>query len=116
MLARGQKSGLLFLSDALWILAAVPLAALFRLGANADVMRQPLFLLEVGALNAAVFVAAFYYTDLYEFRTLAHERSLLARVGRSVSAGVVLVAVFYYLLPELQVGRGILLLTSALVA
>jgi len=32
MLARGRQSGLLVLGDALWILAAVPLAALIRLG------------------------------------------------------------------------------------
>src|SRR5438309_2101782 len=49
MLARGQKSGLLVLGDALWVLAAVPLAALARLGPESELARQPLFLLAVGA-------------------------------------------------------------------
>src|SRR5437660_12893316 len=104
MLARGQKSGLLFVSDALWILAAIPLAALIRVGPHAEEMRTPGFLLQVGALNAAVFLAAFYYNDLYELRTLAHERALLARVVRSLAVGVVVIAVLYYLMPELEVG------------
>ena len=49
MLARGQKSGLLFVSDALWILAAIPLAALIRLGPHDEVMRTPGFLLQLVA-------------------------------------------------------------------
>ncbi len=116
MLARGRQSGLLVLGDALWILAAVPLAALIRLGPNNAGATTGGFLLGVGALNACIFLAAFYYNDLYELRTLAQERALIVRVARSLAAGMVLVALAYYALPSLQDGRGILLLTAALVA
>jgi len=116
MIARGRQSGLLVLGDALWILAAVPLAALIRLGPNSPVTSTDGFLFAVGALNACIFLAAFYYNDLYELRTLAQERVLIVRVARALAAGMVLVALAYYALPALQVGRGILLLTAALVA
>src|SRR5256885_10390354 len=111
MLARGQKSGLRVLGDALWVLAAVPLAALARLGPESELARQPFFLLAVGAINAAVFVPSFYYNDLYDLKTLAHESALLARVARSLAVAMVIVAALHYLLPPLLVGRGIPRLT-----
>ena len=116
MLARGRQSGLLVLWDALSIVLAVPLATTVRLGAGAELLRQPAFLLAAGAMTAAVYLAAFHYADLYDLRTLAQEKVLLARVVRALAVGTAVLAVLYYAVPELKLGRGILALTAGLVA
>src|SRR5688500_1612904 len=116
MLARGRQSGILLLADLVLVLAAVPLGALVRLGGDAELLRAPLHLIFVGLLNAASFIAAFHYFELYDLKTLANENVLAARVVRSVAAATMVVAILFYALPSLHVGRGILLIDVALVA
>ena len=116
MLARGRQSGILFLADLAFVLAAMPLAALLRLGLDAELLRAPLHLLAVGGVNAAIFLGAFHYFELYDLKTLANENVLGARVVRSVASATMVVAILYYALPAMHVGRGILLIDVALVA
>lgn len=116
MLARGRQSGLLVFWDAVSVMLAVPLAAALRLGTGSELVREPGFLLGAGVVNAAVYLAAFHYSDLYELRTLAQEKVLLARVLRALAVGTAVLAILYYAVPELMLGRGILALTAALVA
>jgi sugar transferase (PEP-CTERM system associated) len=115
VLARGRQSGLLLLWDTVSVIVAVPLAATLRLGTHSELVREPGFLLAAGVVNAAVFLAAFHYSDLYELRTLAQEKVLLARVLRALAVGTALLAILYYAIPELMLGRGILALTACLV-
>jgi sugar transferase (PEP-CTERM system associated) len=116
MLARGRQSGLLALWDVASVIAAVPLAAAIRLGLGTEIVREPGYLLGTAAANAVVFLAAFHYSDLYDLRTLAQERVLLARILRAIAVGTALLAILYYAIPPLMLGRGILALTAALVA
>ena len=116
MLARGRQSGLLVFWDAVSVIVAVPLAVAIRLGPGSDLMRDAGFLLAAGLVNAVVFLAAFHYSDLYELRTLAQEKVLLARVLRALAVGTALLAILYYAVPELMLGRGILALTAGIVA
>ena len=115
MLARGRQSGILFVGDAIWIAASVPLAALIRLGPVNPLFGEKSGLAGACAAQLAIFLAAFYYSELYELRTLANERALLKRVLRALAFGTPLIAVAYYALPSLMLGRGILLLSAMLV-
>ncbi len=116
MLARGRQSGMLFLADFAFVVAAPPISAFLRLGPDAELLRAPFFLLAIVLLNAATFLSAFHYFELYELKTLANENVLAARVVRSVAAATMVVAILYYALPSLHVGRGILFIDVVLVA
>ena len=69
---------------------------------------------EQGLLRAGVFIIAlllaFYYNDLYGGRAPRDVTNLTLRVIKSFLAGGIFLALIYYALPELTLGRGILLI------
>jgi len=67
-----------------------------------------------GLLFAGVMFLSMAATGLYNSRQRSRLSGLLARVAASVLSGTMLIAVVFYLFPELQLGRGVLLLAAAL--
>ena len=69
---------------------------------------------EQGLLRAGVFIIAlllaFYYNDLYGGRAPRNVTDLTLRVIKSFLAGGIFLALIYYALPELTLGRGILMI------
>ena len=69
---------------------------------------------EHGLLRAAIFVVAlllaFYYNDLYGGRAPRNVTDLTLRVIKSFVAGGIFLALVYYVLPELVLGRSTLLI------
>ena len=69
---------------------------------------------EQGLLRAGVFIIAlllaFYYNDLYGGRAPRGVTELALRVIKSFVAGGIFLALVYYAMPELTLGRGILLI------
>jgi len=69
---------------------------------------------ESGFLRGGVFVAAvllaFYYSELYGGRAPRSVTDLTLRLVKALVAASVFLALVYYAIPELQLGRGILLI------
>ena len=90
-------------------------AAWLRLGAAAwDLMAN-----EYGwwkaALIAAVCQLCLYYSDLYDLRIVADRRELFVRALQSLGAASLILALLYYLFPDLIIGRGVFLIAAAFV-
>ncbi len=65
------------------------------------------FVIVVGTLQSC-----FYYNDLYNLSSIRRRSHQVIRVIQALGAGLVLLGVFYVLVPSLLIGRGILLITS----
>ncbi|NOT28701.1 MAG: TIGR03013 family PEP-CTERM/XrtA system glycosyltransferase [Acidobacteria bacterium] len=61
---------------------------------------------------AAVLQACLYYADLYNMRTLADRRELFVRFVQAIGAGSFLLAGIYYILPQMIIGRGVIVLAA----
>ena len=97
------------------VIEAVVFAAWLRLRAAAwDLMAN-----EQGwwkaALIAAVCQLCLYYSDLYDLRVVSDRRELFVRALQSLGAASLILALLYYLFPDLIIGRGVFLIAAALV-
>ena len=107
----GRSVGLVAFETIL-IVAVVVSAAFVRFGANA-----PEFIAEGDGITrfllvAAVLQACLYYADLYNIRTIADRRELFVRFIQAIAAGSFLLAGIYYILPQLIIGRGVIVMAS----
>jgi FlaA1/EpsC-like NDP-sugar epimerase len=95
------------------IVAAVDLAAFIRLGPvpfptlNSWTLRA--------MVAAAVLQFCFHYVDLYDLRRLSDRRDTISRLLKALGATCVILAIVYYWIPQLVIGRGVFALATALV-
>jgi sugar transferase (PEP-CTERM system associated) len=106
---------LLIACEGAMILAAVVLAAWIRLGRDAaDVMLR-----DQGLLKAILITLScqfcFYYADLYDLRVVGDRRELFVRTLQALGAASLILAVFYYWIPALVIGRGVFIIAAGLV-
>jgi sugar transferase (PEP-CTERM system associated) len=97
------------------IVLAVVAAAYLRVGAKA----WELLALEDGLykalLIALVTQVCLYYADLYNLRLLADRRELFVRILNALASASLVLAVLYYWLPDLVIGRGVFVIAALLV-
>jgi sugar transferase (PEP-CTERM system associated) len=97
---------LLAVEDGIVVLALLTAMA-FRFGPEAYfALTQPVQWVRIGTV-VAVTQLSFYYNDLYELPVLNSRRELFIRLLQSLGAASILLALFYYLKPDLMLGRGI---------
>ena len=97
------------------IMEAVVFAAWIRLGAESwDLMANKHGWWKA-ALIAAVCQLCLYYSDLYDLRVVADRRELFVRALQSLGAASLILAILYYALPDLPLGRGVFLIAAAFV-
>jgi len=105
-----RRVALVLVEHALIVLAVVA-AAIVRLGfpeAYTDwVMRS--------VVVAGVLQVCLHYSDLYDMRTLSDRRDLLIGLLRSLGAASVILAILYYWVPALGLGRGVFALATVLI-
>ncbi len=105
-----RRVALVLVEHALIVLAVV-VAATIRLGfpeAYTDwVIRS--------VVVAAVLQVCLHYSDLYDMRTLSDRRDLLIGLLRSLGAASVILALLYYWIPYLGLGRGVFALATLLI-
>jgi sugar transferase (PEP-CTERM system associated) len=99
-----RRSSLVLMDHGL-ILAAVVLAVAVRMGPSHELFGWPLLWRAV--LIATVLQICLHYRDLYDPRTLHDRRGLFIGLLQALGAGCAILAVLYYWLPGLVVGRGI---------
>ena len=98
------------------IVLAVTLAAVVRF--DAAVVSVELTngsLLWRATLIALVLQVALHYCDLYDLRTLADRRNLVVGLIQALGASSLILAVLYYWLPSLVIGRGVFVIASVFV-
>ena len=114
-----RSSGLL-VCETVILLATVYLAAWLRLGetewenittfALVGASQQFGFLRPV--LIVAVAQLCLYFADLYDFRVISDRRELFVRAVQAVGATCLILALVYYWLPEIALGRGVFALAT----
>ena len=71
-------------------------------------------------IQALLFIATFqvclYYSDFNDVRLIRNRREQIVCLGQSLGAGCVLLAMVYYVIPGLQIGRGVFFISTILVA
>jgi sugar transferase (PEP-CTERM system associated) len=72
------------------------------------------------AIQALIFVTTlqvcFYYSDLYDLRALRSRRHQLICMGQALGAASLLLGLMYFIFPSLLIGRGIVFISTAVVA
>ncbi len=96
------------------ILIALMAGILLRLGSTDYILVNPL----VFALKAVVVVlvcqGVLFLSDLYDFDGAETQLGLLLRILKALAAGATVLAVIYYLVPQVVLGRGAFALAFAL--
>jgi lipopolysaccharide/colanic/teichoic acid biosynthesis glycosyltransferase len=110
------RTALLVCFEAALIALAVAAGAWFRLGGDDAYI---LFRVELGLqktlLVTAVCQLCLYYSDLYDFRTVSDRRELFVRLIQALGATSVILAVIYFWFPQLILGRGVFIMSAAVV-
>jgi sugar transferase (PEP-CTERM system associated) len=98
------------------IVLAVTLAAALRFdpGTVAAELTNGSFLWRA-SLIAGVLQVALHYCDLYDLRTLADRRNLVVGLIQALGGASLILAVLYYWLPWLIIGRGVFVIASVFV-
>ncbi|HEV2488845.1 MAG TPA: sugar transferase [Candidatus Acidoferrales bacterium] len=104
------------ISEALLVTLAFMAATFARLGTDdASIMLN----YEQGFLKilvvSIVFITCMYYFDLYDSIILSNRREVVTRLVQVLGTVCILLALLYYAIPNLQLGRGIFLIGLAIV-
>jgi sugar transferase (PEP-CTERM system associated) len=106
---------LLILAEALLIFGGMVAAAEIRLGAQDSyyelVARNGFY---KAALATAFCLGAFYLYDLYDFVVMHDRRELVLRLIQALGLAWIALAIVFYMLPQLMLGRGISLIALPL--
>ncbi len=111
-----RRALLLVLAESVLIVGAVWLAAYIRFGDWMwEVMRD-----ENGMRKALLITlvcqACLYYADLYELRRIGDRKELLIRIVQALGAASFVLAAVYFWFPATMIGRGIFLISAAIIA
>jgi sugar transferase (PEP-CTERM system associated) len=109
------RTGLLLTAEALLLFWAVVSAAYLRLGwadAYQELNHEHGFL--KAGLAAAFCLAAFYLYDLYDFVVMHDRRELVLRLVQALGLAWVALALIFYAVPQLMIGRGVSLIALPL--
>jgi sugar transferase (PEP-CTERM system associated) len=115
-LLRHHISGRLFLlvaCESAMIVGAVVIAAHLRLQDAAWSLMAHEGGWAKAALVAVVCQICLYYADLYDLRVVADRRELFVRALQALGAASMILALLYYLFPELVLGRGVFFIAAA---
>jgi sugar transferase (PEP-CTERM system associated) len=113
-LFRNPRRLLLFCFEGLLVAFMVVLAGCTRLGMH-EGLTYP-HVAKKALLVALVMQGAFYYAGLYDFHAVRSTRANYQRVLQALALGSVILFLVWYIIPILQLGRGVFLSAMALTA
>ncbi len=105
----------LVLVEHVLIVLSVILAAVVRLGVPDSGLGGLAEWAGRAVVVALVLQTCLHYCDLYDLRTLRDRRDLLIGLLRALGAASVMLALIYFWLPTLVIGRGVFALSSILI-
>lgn len=103
---------LIGVEHALIVLSVLIAALVTRAGYPDETVATTAGVLWRAVLIASVLQICLHYSDLYELRTLADRRDLFIRLLRALGAASVVLALLYYWIPALVIGRGVFVVAS----
>jgi sugar transferase (PEP-CTERM system associated) len=99
--------------EAAWFFAAFIAAVLLRFHLDSTVLEQTVAAMWPQALLfSLVMVTSLLALGLYSARQRARVGGVAVRIGVALGAGILVIALFFYMLPGLWIGRGILLIAT----
>ena len=107
-------TALVLVEHALIVLSVI-FAAVARFGMPGLAIATDFELLWRAALIAMVLQVCLHYCDLYDLRTLTDRRDLFTGLLRAIGAASVILALLYFWIPTLIVGRGVFALASIMI-
>ena len=110
-----RRSLALVVFETVLIVLAVAIGAFLRLGSDAWVLLFQEQGIEKALLIALVCQVCLYYADLYELKVASDRRELFIRIVQALSATSFLLAAIYFWAPQVVIGRGVFMVSSALV-
>jgi sugar transferase (PEP-CTERM system associated) len=109
-----RRTVLVIVEHALIVLAVL-VGAVLRLGLTGFPRDEIAGLVGRAMFVATVLQIALHYCDLYDLRTLRDRRDLVMSLVRAIGAASVFLAVVYFWIPSLIIGRGVVLFASVLI-
>jgi sugar transferase (PEP-CTERM system associated) len=97
------------------IVVAVFCAATIRLGVGGEPHELVDQILWRAMLIALVLQNCLHYSDLYDLRTLTDRRELIIGLVQALGAASLVLALLYYWLPGLIIGRGVFVIASLMI-
>ncbi len=106
----------LLIADAAILFAGVILAMYVRLGfsGSAEYLSERNGWLKIG-LAAAVCLLILYFYDLYDYVIMTNRRELMLRMVQALGIAWALLALLFYFVPQLLIGRGVSVISVPLV-
>ena len=111
----GLRRLALVLVEHLMIVLSVVIAAIVRLGWPETINEAMTNWVSRAVFAAVVLQLCLHYADLYDSRTLSDRRDLVTRLVRALGVTSVLLALLYFWLPELVIGRGVFALATVMI-
>lgn len=113
---RQRLSDLIFATvDCLLVLAGVLGAIFVRLSTPANYFLLDEYVVLKIMLLVALIQVGFYYFDLYDSRLYVEKKKMFVLFAVSLLVSSLFAIVIYYLMPSLQVGRGIFVISFVLI-
>jgi sugar transferase (PEP-CTERM system associated) len=109
------RTAMLIGVEHLLIATAVLAAAALRLGYQLGSSFTLAGLLWRASIIAVVLQVCLHFSDLYDLRTLLDRRDVFLRLLRALGATSVILALLYYWIPTLIIGRGVFVIASLFV-
>ena len=111
-----SSPGLLFaFMDSLLVLTGILLGIYFRFGGDNGFISLGAYLVLRLMLIVLVIQVSFYYFDLYDPKIIRNRKKMGILLMGSLGASSILLAVIYYMIPLLIVGRGIFAISLFLI-
>ena len=111
-----MRTATLAVIEHLLIVLAVIVAAGLRFEVSVvDAMQLGVGLFWRASIIAAVLQIALHYCDLYDLRTLTDRRGLVVGLIQALGGASLVMAVLYYWIPDLVIGRGVFVIASILI-
>ncbi len=103
----------LIVCETIVIVGAVYLAAYLRIGPRDGILLE--WDLPKALYIAGVTQLCLYFADLYDFRVIGDRRELFVQAVQALGATSLILALTYYWLPDLVVGRGVFMLAAGMI-
>lgn len=105
---RSSTGRLFVFIDSLLILTGILLGRYLRFLNDGFPFASPQAFLIQGMVVVFVIQICFYYFDLHDFKIFKHIKRLGLLLSGALITSTILLALIYYMIPELAIGRGIL--------
>jgi sugar transferase (PEP-CTERM system associated) len=110
------KTVILAVTESLLIALSIAIAAWIRFGTLRDAiwyLSRPYMAAQLG-LVVVICWLCLYYNDMYDLQATARRAEFVVRLMQAVGAAVLMLALLYYFIPDLSLGRGVSALATAI--